>query len=152
MQLSTGGRVWQVRYTAISSAKPEALWDCYTQVASWPNWDSDVKTATLHGDFVTGANGLLQPQRGPRNTFILTEVTQNQSFSNESRLPGARIRFDHTLTALPDNCTKVTHTISIYGSLYWLFRWLIGKSLAQKLPTAVNNLAKYAASLNKESL
>jgi hypothetical protein len=47
-------------HTRETSAKSDAVWNLWTELSRWPEWD-EVKAATLTGDFRDGAEGMLTP-------------------------------------------------------------------------------------------
>lgn len=127
----------------ISKATPEAIFTLWSTVAHWPEWDEDIASAGLHGQFSLGSQGYVKPKGGPRATFTITEIMPNKSFTSVSHLPGARLLFSHALSR-EENHTLIRHTISISGRLAWLWSLLLGKSLRKGLQSAIDNLASLA--------
>lgn len=60
----------------VTTANRSAVWAVWKDVSRWPEWDTELEAASLHGPFVTGAVGSLMPKRGPRSPFALIEVTE----------------------------------------------------------------------------
>lgn len=106
--------MFQKDFSALSTATPETLWPQYADVSRWKTWDEAVSNVTLDGAFVTGARGTLTMHGKPTLDFVLTEVTPNVSFSDETKVGPMTVRFTHTLERLTGG-TKVTHRVSIDG-------------------------------------
>ncbi|MDP1922767.1 MAG: SRPBCC family protein [Myxococcales bacterium] len=106
--------MFQKDFSAISTATPETLWPQYADVSRWKTWDEAVSNVTLDGAFVIGARGTLTLHGKPTLDFVLTEVTPNVSFSDETKVGPMTVRFTHTLERLTGG-TKVTHRVSIDG-------------------------------------
>jgi hypothetical protein len=117
------------------------IWNKYVDVKNWKSWDPDVESSELFGDFVEGTQGILKPIGGPQAKFVITTVTKYIYFADRSFLPFAYIDFEHTIF---DNgeVRQVTHTISIGGFLAPVFNFILGKTLANGLEEAVENLCK----------
>ena len=118
---------------------PENIFDVYTNVEKWCNWDADVKSSSISGEFKQGVKGVLIPSKGPKAKFSLVEVTLNQSFSSETKLPLCRMRFEHELNPSGE-FTEVTHRIEFTGALSFIWRRLIGSQIKKGLPHALFNL------------
>jgi hypothetical protein len=119
----------------------QEIWSIYKDVSNWNTWDAAVISSKLFGDFIVGTKGVLKPKGGPSTTFILTEVTENKSFTSRSFLPLAHIDFIHTIVDLGD-VRRVTHIIEMGGFLSPVFKFLIGTSLANGLEEAVETICK----------
>ena len=121
------------------AASAEKIFAFYADVNNWPSWDPDVRSATLHGDFVSGATGVLQPKKGPQANITFTEVAKNKGFTVESRLPLCTLRFEHELFGNPHGI-RVVHGVKFKGLLAPLFRVLIGSGLKKSLPHTLQGL------------
>ena len=136
--------MWRTEHTEETAASPEAVWALWSDVRTWPEWDEAVASVSLAGPFATGSPGRLKPVGGPGVTFTLTEVHEPFCFADETRLPGAVMRFEHRSERVGDR-TRITHAVSIEGVTAALFARLIGRGVARGLPGAVCRLASVAA-------
>ncbi|MFN7399487.1 MAG: SRPBCC family protein [Sandaracinobacter sp.] len=121
------------------SAPVDAVFRCYADVQSWPDWDSEVTVVDLPQGLVPGATGWLKPRQGPKARLVVTEVEQDRSFTIQSRLPLCEMRFGHDLVG-DGGVTTVRHWVSFVGPLAPLFRHLIGRSIAATLPATLAGL------------
>lgn len=121
------------------NTSPTTIFEKYTDVSSWKEWDTDVKESSLIGEFIIGSSGSLTPTKGPKAKFVLTEVTVNQSFTSETKLPLCVMVFRHELETLGDT-TKVTHSVSFTGITSFIFSKLIGESINKALPGTLKRL------------
>jgi len=135
--------MWEFQHAETTSATPRQLWRRYREPTTWHEWDDQIEAVEFEGDFRLGAVGTLKPVGGPRTTFRLTEVTEAVSFTDVSRLPLARMRFDHCIEAEADH-TRFVHRISITGPLSPLFARVVGRRMAAELPAAMRALAALA--------
>jgi len=122
-------------------ASPENIFDVYTNVEEWCSWDADVKSSSISGVFKQGAKGELIPSKGPKAKFSLAEVTLNQSFTSETKLPLCCMRFEHQLKSSGE-FTEVIHRVEFTGALSFIWRQLIGSQIKKGMPDALNGLKK----------
>lgn len=135
--------MWQFEHTQTSAASPKQLWTHYADPASWPNWDHDIAEVTIDGPIATGARGALKPTKGPRVSFVFSEVIPGVRFTNVCRLPLARLTFSHRIEA-SNTGTRFTHSAAITGPLSALFARIMGRDIATGMPTAMRVLARLA--------
>lgn len=90
---------------------------------------------------MVGARGIMKPRGGPATRFTVTEVTPEVSFTTVSRLPLARMAFEHVVERTAEGC-RFIHRVAISGPLSPLFARLIGRGVAAELPVAMRALAR----------
>jgi len=131
----------QFKEEIIINTKPSEVFEKYKNVASWSEWDSEVKEALLEGEFKTGSVGVLIPTKGPKAKFKLTEVTLNKSFTSQTKLPLCVMEFSHTLKK-SGGSTKVIHSVSFSGIASFIFSRVIGQPIKKTLPETLKGLKK----------
>lgn len=129
----------QFKEEIIINALPVTIFKKYAEVASWKEWDFDVKESKLSGKFSAGSLGVLVPTKGPKAKFKLTEVTLNKSFTSQTKLPLCLMEFHHTLEGTGDS-TKVTHSVIFSGLTSFIFSRLIGQPIKKSLPETLKGL------------
>lgn len=129
-----------------TAAAPAAVWRLYSDVATWPVWDSSVEAVTLDGPFAAGTCGTLHVTGQPPLPLRLVEVTPNGSFTDATDLPGAGIviTFTHTLSPLPAGGTRITHAMSITGPAAATLGPELGPAIVEDMPEAMASLAAHA--------
>lgn len=135
--------MWSTTATATTTATRDKVYARYADVATWNEWDHGTKSVELQGPFEAGAKGVLVPVGGPKASFVVDSAEPGRGFRDVTKLPGARLIFDHQLTDGPDG-TVITHTVMISGPMTFLFSRVIGRGIAKGLPDAVANLARLA--------
>ena len=113
----------------------------YRDAGRWADWDPEVSSASLPGGLKLGAKGWLKPRVGPKAGIQIVEMTEQKSFSAQSRLPLCRMEFGHLLTE-KEGGTVATHWVEFSGPLSFLFRYLIGRSIQAALPNTMQGLKK----------
>jgi hypothetical protein len=125
------------------SAPVEKIFSLYANVSGWSSWDPDVKTSSIEGAFVSGANGTLEPTKGPKAKITFVEVVPNRSFTVKSKLPLCSMCFEHELSDSSGK-TTVVHRVVFDGPLSPLFGRLIGSQIRKGLPNTLQGLKRAA--------
>jgi hypothetical protein len=131
--------------TVATSARPAALFACWADMATWPEWNLDTEWVRLDGPFVTGSTGLLKPKGGPKVKFVLASVVPEREFVDVSYLVGARLTFAHYLERLPDGRTSLRVLVTLTGPLARIWNLILGKGIARSLPPDTERLLARAA-------
>lgn len=135
--------MWELEHTHRTTAAPDRVWEWYLDHASAPDWDPLVARISPDGPMVVGGTGRNTPRTGPSVPFRYTEVTPGVSYTEVSRLPGARMAFTHLLT--PDGSgTTISHGMRCEGPLTPVYRLLLGRSYRSGMPAALAALARSA--------
>ena len=129
--------MWSTSKTFVAPGLTAAsVWTrAYADVGAWPRWNGALAAAELDGPFEVGATARVRFRTGLRLRFVLVEVEPERVFTDESRLPGARMGHRHALEPTPDG-VRLTNTIYIDGPLSRLWALILG-------PPAKRGLAEW---------
>ena len=122
----------------------------YTDASAWPAWNDALAVAELLGPFAAGSRARVRFRTGLRLRFTLTEVEEGRVFTDESRLPGARMGHRHELQPLPARDgqppgVRLVNTIYISGPLARLWAPILGPQAKRGLPGWQRRAAALAA-------
>jgi hypothetical protein len=111
----------------------------YADASAWPAWNDALAGASLDEPFVVGSRARVRFRTGLRLRFTLVEVEAERVFTDESRLPGARMGHRHELHALPAQNSepagvRLVNTIYIRGPLARLWAPIFGPQAKRGLP------------------
>jgi hypothetical protein len=107
----------------------------YADAEAWPKWNAEIKRARLDGPLALGAKARIVFGTGLRLRFRVVEFEQGRLFTDESRIPGARMGHRHLIEPTENGC-RLTNTIYIEGALAPLWRRIMGPAAARALPDA----------------
>ena len=135
--------VWSVERGVETTASPEAIWRCWTDVNGWPRWVSDFEWTRLVGPFEEG--GIIENKaRGlPVAKVRIAVVKPRSYFRTESRLLGMRLVFDHWIEPTP-TAVRIKTRMNFGGPLapiLWLVR---GRAIALSAHDSLQKLANLA--------
>jgi hypothetical protein len=135
---------WQTTSTLEAGISPASVWQkAYADAAAWPVWNAEIKRAQLDGPLTKGAKAKIVFRTGLRLRFHVVEFEDGQLFTDESRLPGARMGHRH-LVEPTETGSRLTNTIYIEGLLAPLWRRIMGPAAARTLPDAQRAVVELA--------
>ena len=126
-------------YSAHTAHPPEAVFARWADPASWPEWDTEVRSVSFDGPPILGARGRIRPAHGPATSFRVTAYEQDRVFTNATSVPGASLTFEHIVTPAMEGST-VTVEVRIDGSLAPLWRRVVGPGMADAARSSVTGL------------
>ena len=122
----------------------------YADASAWPVWNDALAAASLDEPFQVGSRARVRFRTGLRLRFTLTEVEPERVFTDESRLPGARMGHRHELQPLDGSDgaaagVRLVNTIYIRGPLARLWAPILGPQAKRGLPGWQRRAAALAA-------
>jgi hypothetical protein len=135
---------WETTSTLEAGVSPASVWEkAYADAAAWPKWNAEIKRAELDGPLIQGAKAKIVFGTGLRLRFGVVEFEDGRLFTDESRLPGARMGHRH-LVEPTESGSRLTNTIYIEGPLAPLWRRIMGPAAARTLPGAQRAVVELA--------
>lgn len=128
---------WETASTLEADVSPAAIWEkAYASAESWPKWNAEIRHASLDGPLALGAKAKIVFGTGLRLRFHVVEFEEGRLFTDESRMPGARMGHRHLIERTESGGSRLTNTIYIEGALVPLWRRVMGPAAARALPDA----------------
>lgn len=128
---------WETTSTLEAGVTPASIWEkAYADAEAWPKWNAEIKRAELDGPLTLGANAKIVFRTGLRLRFHVVEFDDGRLFTDESRLPGARMGHRHLVEPIEDGGSRLTNAIYIDGPLAPVWRRIMGPAAARTLPGA----------------
>jgi Polyketide cyclase / dehydrase and lipid transport len=135
----------EIESTLEVPAGPSLMWErCYADPAAWPEWNRELASARLEGPFEVGTVAHVRFKTGLRLRFRLVEVDPPKVFTDEARLPGARMGHRHVLESTPTG-TRMRNTIYFAGPLAALWARFMDKRAAAALEQGQRRMAEMVA-------
>jgi uncharacterized membrane protein len=129
-----------------STAPPDAFFERWADMATWPEWNTDTEWVRLDGPFRAGAKGELKPKGAPKVPFRVTALVPGKEFTDVSSLLGARLTFRHEVSTTPEGATRVDVTVTLRGPLARIWNLALGKNIAAALQPDLDRLKARAES------
>jgi hypothetical protein len=137
---------WETTSTLEAGATPASIWEkAYADADAWPKWNTEIKRASLDGPLALGTTAKIVFGTGLRLRFGVVEFEEGRLFTDESRLPGARMGHRHLIEPTATG-SRLTNTIYIEGPLAPVWRRILGPAAARTLPGAQRAVVELAQS------
>jgi hypothetical protein len=81
-----------------TSAPPDRVWQVWSDVNHWPEWNPDMKASRIDGPLKLGATGNIDTRSGGKHDVVVTHFEQGRSFELESTaMPGTKMAIRATI-------------------------------------------------------
>jgi uncharacterized protein YndB with AHSA1/START domain len=81
-----------------TSAPPDKVWQVWSDINRWPEWNPDMKASRLNGPLKLGATGNIDTRSGGKHDVVVTQFEQGRLFELESTaLPGTKMAIRATI-------------------------------------------------------
>jgi hypothetical protein len=130
-------------YSILTSASPEKVWQMWSDVKNWKNWDTALKDSSISGEFDQNAEGELTPAIGPRTSFTISACQPNFTYTVNTRLPFATM-YIRRLIGYNNNKTMITNEVWMEGPLSSFWWRMVGKKYQQLLPQVMERFRQIA--------
>jgi uncharacterized protein YndB with AHSA1/START domain len=129
-----------------TSAAPEKVWQIWSDMSTWGEWNPNVSTMDWRGGFVSGSTGVMNTRAGQHHKMQLGDVQPGRSFALlTSVVPGTRFRFNCRIE--PGTKTRVSQTVEVGGPLGPVMGGMLGPQVSKEFGTLLANLARKAESV-----
>jgi hypothetical protein len=136
---------WETTSTLEAEVSLTAVWEkAYADAEAWPKWNAEIKRASLDGPLALGAKAKIVFGTGLRLRFRVVEFEDGRLFTDESRMPGARMGHRHLIESTESGGCRLTNMIYIEGALAPLWRRILGPAAARTLPDAQRAVVQLA--------
>jgi hypothetical protein len=128
-------------YTIAINNTIDKVWQTLIDVQLWPKWDTELKEATLGGNFALNAKGSITPKKGPKLKFYISEIIPNKSYTFNTKMPVGELVIKRTLT-VENEVVHFTDDIAFTGFLKFVFGFMLGGQFRKVLPEVMENFKK----------
>ncbi|GMN10882.1 hypothetical protein MTsPCn9_28060 [Croceitalea sp. MTPC9] len=138
MTLSNKQTNYHFQYSILVNNSQEKVWNFLTNVDRWKEWDTELKSSTVSGNFSLGVKGILTPKKGPKLKFHISELEPNKSYTFVTKMPVGTLEIKRTLEK-KDDLIEFTDDIKFTGFLKKLFGLMLGGGFKSVLPEVMEN-------------
>ncbi|MBI3218539.1 MAG: polyketide cyclase [Bacteroidetes bacterium] len=132
-------------HTDSTSVTSDKIWEVWTDVPNWKQWDRGLKEAILDGEFIVGTKGKLIPDKGPKSRFVISELEPNKSYTFKTKIPFGWLIIKRTLV-VKEGKTFFTHDVEFTGVLKRVLGNRLGKNYRAMLPSVLAEIKRIAES------
>lgn len=126
------------------------VWKSWVDVANWDKWLDDIDHAILEGPMQANKFIDFRPKGGPNLKLEITECIENQTWTDVTRFPLAKMYDRHDVIATDDG-VEIKSTLILSGPLAFLWNMLVVKGIAASLEKQTDALVNYVREQHKDS-
>lgn len=100
-----------------TTTAPARVWQVWSDVDTWPEWNPDMKASHLDGPLRVGTTGTIETRSGGRHDVVVTQFEDGKSFELESTaMPFTKMAIRATVSPNGDG-SRVTQEFEARGLL-----------------------------------
>jgi hypothetical protein len=116
-------------YETETAVSAETLFRAKTDIAHWPDWDSELETTSFDAPLRAGSPFMLKPKGGPKVAMRIEQVEEPRRFVDLAYLPLAKMRTSTELLPCASG-TRIRVVIEVFGPLAFLWDRIVARKLA----------------------
>jgi|307.fasta_scaffold256290_2 hypothetical protein len=118
-------------YETETPVSAEKLFRTKTDIAHWPDWDSELEATRLDAPLRAGSPFMLKPKGGPKVAMRIEAVEAPRRFVDLAFLPFAKMRTStELLPGATAASTRIRVVIEVFGPLAFLWDRVVARKLA----------------------
>lgn len=123
-----------------TSASPDRVWQVWSDVNHWPDWNPDMKASRIDGALKLGATGNIDTRSGGKHDVVVTHFEQGRSFELESTaLPGTKMGIRATITPSGSG-SRITQGFEPRGLLAPIVGPMMGSAILKTFNSVLGGL------------
>jgi hypothetical protein len=107
--------MWEYEYRLETTATPEALWQHWSDMPTWPQWNDGIETIDVEGPFEIGTTFTMTPPGDEPIRMRLAEIEPGRSFTDEMDAGDFVVRTEHRLESAGAGLTRIIYRTEITG-------------------------------------
>jgi polyketide cyclase/dehydrase/lipid transport protein len=108
--------MWEYEHSVETTADRAALWGCWSDMASWPEWNDGIAEIQVEGPFEVGtAFAMTAPGEDEPVRMRLAEIVPGELFTDEMDGGEFVVRTVHRLDPAGEGRTRVVYRTEITG-------------------------------------
>ena len=133
--------MWTTEHSAETTASPEAVWQAWTDVARWPEWNADIEWIELRGPFAVGTTIAMKPFGQDVVELGIAELVPGERFVDVADVDGTTVRTTHRIDRLGDRRSRIVYRLEATGPA----ADEIGPAVSADFDDTITALTRYAA-------
>ena len=143
--------MWRTEHSIETTLSPEAIWEQWADVASWPEWNGDIDRIELDGPFEAGSRITMTPIGQDPIELRIAEAAKPELFIDEADLGEIVVRTIHRAERLDTGRTRISYRMQITGPGASTLGPEIGPEISGDFPQVLGALVARAAQSSKQS-
>jgi len=136
--------MWEYEHSVETTAAPGALWQHWSDMATWPQWNAGIETIDVEGPFAVGTTFTMTPPGDEPIRMRLVEIKPGESFTDEMDAGDFVVRTQHRLEPTVTGLTRIVYRTEITGEAADHIGPELGPQITADFPEVLTALAKLA--------
>ena len=136
--------MWEYEHSVETTAAPEALWQHWSDMATWPQWNAGIEVIDVEGPFAVGTTFTMTPPGDEAIRMRLVEIKPGESFTDEMDAGDFVVRTQHRLELTAAGLTRIVYRTEITGEAADHIGPELGPQITADFPEVLAALAKLA--------
>jgi uncharacterized protein YndB with AHSA1/START domain len=136
--------MWEYEHSVETTAAREALWQHWSDMATWPQWNAGIDTIDVEGPFAVGTAFTMTPPGDEPIRMRLVEIKPGESFTDEMDAGDFVVRTQHRLEPTATGLTRIVYRTEITGEAAGHIGPELGPQITADFPEVLAALAKLA--------
>jgi uncharacterized protein YndB with AHSA1/START domain len=129
--------MWEYEHTAVTDAPAELLWQRWSDVTGWPEWNAGIERIEIDGPFAAGTRFRMTPPGDEAIAMTITRVEPGVEFVDEMDGGDFVVRTMHRLEDIGDGRTRIRYRTEIDGPAAGSVGPEIGPAITADFPEVV---------------
>ncbi len=141
--------MWSTHHTRETAVPPSGIWAAIRDLHSGAQAEGEASgdVFELHGPFAVGTELSVTPQGQETFRSTIVELVENEVYADRTEFGDLTLFFRHTLTALDQGGTRITHALEIDGAGVEQVGPELGPQISEDFPSAMDALIESARRL-----
>jgi uncharacterized protein YndB with AHSA1/START domain len=127
-----------------TSAPPERVWLIWSDTATWPDWNPDMRSVDLDGPFASGTTGRMETRSGGHHQISLRDVDAGRGFTLVSDgVPLTKLHFRCEI-APSGTGSRISQAVTLHGGFAAIMGGMVTSRIVPSFAAILEGLAKRA--------
>ncbi|MBW8801759.1 MAG: SRPBCC family protein [Streptomyces sp.] len=137
--------MWEYEHAVETSADPATLWRYWSDVTTWTQWNSGVRTVTIDGPFAAGTTFTMTAPDGDPIRMTLSEVVPGEQFTDVMDGGDIVVTTVHRIEPTGEGRSRVVYRTEITGSAADVVGPELGPAITADFPEVLDALVSVAS-------
>jgi uncharacterized protein YndB with AHSA1/START domain len=107
--------MWSSEQSVQTDVAPQAIWQAWTDVERWPEWNADIGRIELSGPFAVGSTIAMTSHEQDNVELRIAQVEEGELFVDEADVAGTTVRTLHRIDRLGEGRVQVVYRLEASG-------------------------------------
>jgi uncharacterized protein YndB with AHSA1/START domain len=136
--------MWEYEHSVETSAPAEAVWEHWSDMEAWPQWNDGIESIKINGPFAVGTTFTMTPPGDEPISMRLTEIVEGELFTDEADGGEFVVRTVHRLEPAGGGRTRIIYRTEITGAAADQIGPEVGPAITADFPQVLAALAARA--------